>query len=489
MDQKSSTKKGTILIVDDDINWLKLMEASLSKHFEIVPAKSGPEALEHLKKGLKPSVILTDLNMPVMNGIEFLKESMNYSPNSLRIIISAYSNPKEIIAAINQSRAYMYLMKPVDNFQLIQILRNAVETYILIERNNQLLEAIKKIGITDPKLLVSSLKDKSIEGPSSREIDKQYLNALKEICSLSEKYYFTNHIDFVYNVATEFARQLNFNEKSILEIQSACCLVDIPYFSMPRRFSLYDPFDLEQDDRHMFFEIFKSTVDVLRSVASIQGAVEIFAQIWENVAGTGGPDHLEGANVWKESQIISLVNIYHNKVYRLLPSHFPKFETEGVIVQTKEETFERHNEAVKFLYRKANWWDNDILNGFQSLLKSKTLRELVLPNSNLVLRNVDLKTAKTAKKDIFSDFSAKEEEPEEPEVVEREILVDKLRPGMIVAQNIVTKAGVLIARQDTRLDEGLVDNIKYLSRSGLLPKEISVYVIPPPHLRSDEQQS
>lgn len=481
--QADSNKKGNLLIVDDDINFLKLLETYLQKHFNIATAKSGPEGLEIIKKGFNPGVILSDLNMPVMNGIEFLKETMKYAPNAIRIILSAFANPQEIIAAINQSRAYMYLMKPIDQLQLIQIIKNAFETYNLIVKNEQLLETLRRMGISETKGI--EIITKSPPRQIADKVAKEFVVSLRKILSLSEKYYYTNHTIYVVAIAKTLAQELKFTDRTIEEICYAASLINLPMLVMPKRFLLYDPFDLEQADKTFFFKLFEEAINTLNELETISGVVKILEQVWENKSGSGGPKQLEGANVLREAQIVSIANIYHNKVYRIQPFHITKLEEEGLVVQTKEETFDRHNETIKFFNRKANWFDNDILNTFQDLVKKRAIPELTIPKTNLVVRNFDLRTFRSFETDEnFSQESIAEtaEQKEEPQILEREIRVEKLKPGMIVAQNIVTKTGVLIVRQDNKLDEALVENIKYLAESGLVPKEISIYVIPPPNL-------
>ncbi len=480
-------KKGNLLIVDDDINFLRLLEVQLSKHFNIATARSGPEALEFIKSGFNPGVILTDMNMPVMNGVEFLKESMKFAPNAIRIILSAFANPQEIIAALNQSRAYMYLMKPVDNLQLIQVLRNAFDTYNLIIQNSQLLEMLRRFGISSTSGLDAILKS-----PPQQAIQKTargFVEGLKKILMISEKYYYTNHTEYVVSISTALAEEAKFTDKAIEEIEIASTLINLTHLPMPKRFILYDPYDLEQSDRTFFFKLFKETIDSLSSFEAIAGSIKILGQIWENRIGTGGPDQLEGISFLREAQVIAIANIYHNRVYRIHPFHIPKLEEEGLVVQTKEETFERHNEAIKFFYRKANWFDSDILNTFQDMVKKRAIPELIIPKTTLSIQNFDLRTIRSV--DYTETIAEEKEKPaeetekNEPEALEREIRVEKLKPGMIVAQNIVTKTGVLIVRQDNKLDEALVENIKYLADAGLLPKVISVYVIPPPHLSGE----
>lgn len=474
-------KKGNLLIVDDDGLWLKLMANMLGKHFNIATATSGVEALEVIKNGFNPGVILSDLNMPNMNGIEFLKAAMQYVPDAIRIIVSAFSNPQEIIDALNQSHAYMYLLKPVDQLNLVQLLRNAFHTYNLTVKNNQLLDALKKIGINDPNSIAMLTK------ASSNRLDEKFITslllALRKLTLLSEKYYYTNHIDSITAIVQGIAKKLHFSEQEVNDMVNATSLIHIPYFLMPKRFWVYDPFDLGEADRTFFFNLFKEAIEILSQIQSMSTYVEILGQIWENQIGSGGPNQLEGNNVQRTAQVIAVANIYHNKVYRIQPMHLSKLEGDGLVVQTKEETFERHNEAIKFFYRKANWFDSDILNTFHSMVKTKAIPEFTIPNKSLTLYNFDLRTLRSSTEQPTSgQEEAPENKPDEQEPVERDIRIEKLKPGMIVAQNVVTKAGVLIVRQDNRLDEVIVDNLKYLASKDMIPKEISVYVIPPSQL-------
>lgn len=488
--QVETNKKGNLLIVDDDINFLKLLEMYLKKHFNIATAKSGPEGLEIIKKGFNPGVIISDLNMPVMNGIEFLKETMKYAPNAIRIILSAFANPQEIIAALNQSRAYMYLMKPVDQLQLIQIIKNAFDTYNLIVKNEQLLETLRRMGISEAKGI--EVLTKSPPKQIADKVAKEFVVSLRKILCLSEKYYYTNHTSYVVAIAKALAQELKFTERTIDEICIAASLINLTTLCMPKRFQLYDPYDLEQADKTFYFKLFQEAIDSLSELETIKGSIKILEQIWENKSGSGGPKQLEGINVLREAQVVSIANIYHNKVYRIQPFHITKLEEEGLVVQTKEETFDRHNETIKFFYRKANWFDNDVLNTFQEMVKKRAIPELIIPKTNLVIRNFDLRTLRSLEDEgspSEEQQSETTEQKEEPQVLEREIRVEKLKPGMIVAQNIVTKTGVLIVRQDNKLDEALVENIKYLADAGLVPKEISIYVIPPPHLTESNQDS
>ena len=124
-----SKNKGKLLIVDDEIVFLKLLVRIFENHYDVKSATSGEDALQLLKNGFDPGVILSDQMMPNMKGSEFLESSMAFVPNSMRIILTGHTDPKEIIACINQGHAYMYMTKPFAEIQLVQAVKIAFDQY------------------------------------------------------------------------------------------------------------------------------------------------------------------------------------------------------------------------------------------------------------------------------------------------------------------------------------------------------------------------
>jgi CheY-like chemotaxis protein len=92
-------EKKKILIVDDDSFLLDMYALKFSQNnFEVYTAASGVHAIEKLKDGLSPDVIMMDVIMPDMNGFETLREinQQNLCPNSLKIILSNKSEQADI---------------------------------------------------------------------------------------------------------------------------------------------------------------------------------------------------------------------------------------------------------------------------------------------------------------------------------------------------------------------------------------------------------
>ena len=124
-------KKGRVLYIDDEQINLTNFKETLSDEFEIFTALSGEEALDILKAEGEMSLVVSDQRMPGMSGIELLAQVKILYPETIRMIISAYTEIHELIDAINQAEVYRYFVKPWEEEQLRLTIGNAVKTYNL----------------------------------------------------------------------------------------------------------------------------------------------------------------------------------------------------------------------------------------------------------------------------------------------------------------------------------------------------------------------
>lgn len=123
----------TLLVVDDDQSLRRVMEMQLEEiGCEALTAASGPEALEILAARSVP-VVLTDLKMPGMSGIDLLRRIRQEYPGILVLVITAYGTVETAVAAMREG-AYDYLTKPLDYSQLAIIVNRALEHQDLVEQ-------------------------------------------------------------------------------------------------------------------------------------------------------------------------------------------------------------------------------------------------------------------------------------------------------------------------------------------------------------------
>jgi two-component system response regulator HupR/HoxA len=100
-----------VLVVDDETRSLDSIRRNLEEDFSILTASSADEARGLLERH-EVSVILCDQRMPGTSGVKFLKEVRELWPDTVRIIISGYTDSQDIIAGINDAGIYQYVLKP-----------------------------------------------------------------------------------------------------------------------------------------------------------------------------------------------------------------------------------------------------------------------------------------------------------------------------------------------------------------------------------------
>lgn len=113
------TAHGTLLLVDDEENILNALKRLLRRSdHRVLTATSGQEALELMER--EPvDVIVSDQRMPYMTGVEFLRKARETAPDSVRLVLSGFTDLQSITDAINEGAIYKFLTKPWDDLALL----------------------------------------------------------------------------------------------------------------------------------------------------------------------------------------------------------------------------------------------------------------------------------------------------------------------------------------------------------------------------------
>ncbi len=163
----------TILIVDDEKNYLVVLEALLTPEgFEIVPAGNAAQAVSTIRDA-DLDLVITDLRMPGMSGMELLKESKRLKPELPVIVMTAYGTIETAVEAMKE-HAYDYITKPFQNEQLKLTVRKALENHRLIRQNRILRAALSErfkfgniTGKSKPMLRIFDLIEKVAQSKAS----------------------------------------------------------------------------------------------------------------------------------------------------------------------------------------------------------------------------------------------------------------------------------------------------------------------------------
>ncbi|MCG8404091.1 MAG: response regulator [Phycisphaerales bacterium] len=135
-------KKRRVLLVDDEDNIRTALKRLLRREdYEICAAANGREALRILE--VNPvQLIVSDYRMPGMTGVELLREIRQRWPDTVRIILSGFSEVNAIIAAINEGEIYKFLSKPWNDEEIKLHIRRALEQHELEEENRRMADEI-----------------------------------------------------------------------------------------------------------------------------------------------------------------------------------------------------------------------------------------------------------------------------------------------------------------------------------------------------------
>jgi response regulator RpfG family c-di-GMP phosphodiesterase len=146
-----------ILFVDDDPNILSAYTRTLRKQYRMTTANGGEEALQLVQTEGPFAVVVSDMRMPGMDGIELLSHIRNFNPDTIRIMLTGNADMGTAIEAVNQGNIFRFLTKPCDPENLVAALDNAIKQYRLVTSERELLEKTLKGSIDLLVELLSTL--------------------------------------------------------------------------------------------------------------------------------------------------------------------------------------------------------------------------------------------------------------------------------------------------------------------------------------------
>lgn len=117
--------KYRILIVEDEPISLEMLSKTLKEDYNVLTADNGKKGFELYKK-FNPHVIISDLNMPIMNGIELIQKIRELDQNS-KIIITTFKNDVQTLLQATELKLFKYLIKPIDFIALKNIIKESIE--------------------------------------------------------------------------------------------------------------------------------------------------------------------------------------------------------------------------------------------------------------------------------------------------------------------------------------------------------------------------
>jgi len=266
----------TILFVDDEDgirNALRRLFAD--SPYRLLFAAGAAEGLDLLRAN-ECAVIVSDNRMPGENGIEFLTKARFLAPDTVRVIITAYADLRTSLNAINRSEAFRFVVKPWDDQELVEIVRDGVLRYELLH--------------------------------SLRSGDEMIFRALAQTIELKDCYT-KGHCDRVVNNSLAIGRRLGMSMEALTHLEHGALLHDCGKIGIPEAI-LNFPGQLDNEQ----FEVVRSHpgwgADVARAAGLHKSVVNIILYHHEKYNGQGYPTGLAGEDIPLEARIVTIADVY-----------------------------------------------------------------------------------------------------------------------------------------------------------------------------------
>jgi response regulator RpfG family c-di-GMP phosphodiesterase len=143
----SAEPRPRILVVDDEEAILETMTFTFEDEYEVYTSTDARKALDILDEKEPIAVVLTDQRMPNMSGVEFVTEVCKRHPQTVRMVLTGFSDMDAIIQSINAGHVYAYITKPWEPDQLKQLMKQAVDHHRLSVENVRLLAEQRRANV------------------------------------------------------------------------------------------------------------------------------------------------------------------------------------------------------------------------------------------------------------------------------------------------------------------------------------------------------
>jgi len=416
----------SILLVDDESNILKsLMRLFKKDGYKICTAENGEEALA-LCQNKKFDLVVSDVRMPGMGGVELLEKIKEISPDTIRILLTGFAEISSIIDAVNRSNIYRYVAKPWDDVDFRLTVKGALKQKFL-ENEHVRLVALTKKQNEELKLLNDDLEEKvkhrtkkisnmmtELESANT-SLRKSYLSIVKSFSSLidSRSSLLEGHSRRVAELARNIAKKMSFTDKEIQDIFLAGLLHDIGKVGLSDNIinkpdSMLSKAEQDKAKFHAFWG-----EALLMGIEPLNNVSRFIRYHHEKYDGTGYPDQLKSTDIPIESRILSVANDFDAL----------KIGTMSTRKYTKEE-------ALKFIVsHKDDHYDPEIVKVLVAIHKQKEEEEKNSFDSKL------------------------------------ELHISELKPGMVIARDIVTKERMLLLARGHVINIANIDKLKALEKT------------------------
>ena len=290
-----------ILVVDDESANVRILERLFRRSYTVISATSGAEALELLTLH-DVALIISDQRMPGMTGIEFLKRAAEMRQQTVRIILTGYTDAATLVEAINSGVIYKFVTKPWVNEDLQQTVERGLQHYDAIKSQHNL------------RLEVARLHGRL---KSTRE---SFVRVMAETLDQKDPY-LHGHALRTGSYACAVGEAFGFDPGELEHLSLAAFLHEASLMCVPNEI-LRKESKLTFEETQILSESTQRGLELLAGVPDFEGLIDIVRSLDEHYDGGGLPLGLGADQIPLQARIIAVANAYDEMLS-------PRFSEQG----------------------------------------------------------------------------------------------------------------------------------------------------------------
>jgi len=417
MPEGGEARQPTVLCVDDEPNILSALKRLFRPHgYRVLCADSGADALAMLEHE-QVDLVISDMRMPEMDGAQFLECVRERWPDTMRLLLTGYSDIGSILAAINRGEIYRYITKPWDDNDIVLVVRHALERRTL-ELEKDRLEALTRSQNEQLKALNQSLEQKvearTLELKQSNQsilaandkLKSNFITTIKIIASMIELRggNLAGHSRRVADLARRIAVKMGLNVKETQEVFIAALLHDVGKIGFPDELLTMAVNMMAGDNMALFRKHPIRAEQVLMPLDDLRGVAAILRAQMERFDGAGFPDGVSGLMIPLGARILALASDFDNLQL-------------GALVQRRVLP----EDAKQIMYDSSGKrYDPSVVAAFRALMDG---------------------------------------DPVEP-IKDVAVLSGELIPGMVLSRDLVSRDGLMLLSAEHVLDQRLIQQVQ-----------------------------
>lgn len=420
-EMNKETERPILIVDDEEIVLVALRDTLLREGYKVVASPHAVHALSILKQQ-QFSVVITDQQMPLVTGLEFLDQVKQIQPDATRILITAVLNLSTVIDAINKGEIFRFIVKPWIREELLATVKNAVQRNELLASNHRLHEETCTMNakLTELNHALEEQMEKVAEQNRQLAVlaaaQEENLRQSVELCvQTMQTFYPTlgSQARRVYELCAAMAKTLELSPEERQTLEISAWIHDIGLVGVPRQLIKKweeSPGELTEAERALIEHHPILGAELARFAHHLKDVAPTIRAHHERLDGSGYPDKLAGENIPRLARLLAVAVAYAE-------SDLAGQAAADMISQGSGSAFDA--EAVRVFLR--------------------SLPKAAVPGK------------------------------------QREVLLTELRPGMVLAQGIYTATGILLMPDGQELTATYIDKLINHNRINPIVQSLLVY--------------